>query len=109
MAAPKQQSRGDADWNEIAKAVKLRDSMKSQTKILGNGDVASYLDAKNRCAHYHTDGAMIGTGIFQSPWMFNMSPINPSPKERLPYFYTMSNFSRKHGVPREIFIFSKSI
>ena len=42
----KQQSEGTADWNEIAKAVQLRNTLNPNIAILGNGDVLSYSQAE---------------------------------------------------------------
>lgn len=67
----KMMSEGNAMWDEIGKAVQLRNKMNSNVIILGNGDVSSYADALNRINFSNTDGAMIGTGIFKNPWLFN--------------------------------------
>jgi len=67
----KQQSDGLADWNEIAKATTVRDRMNPEIPILGNGDVLSYSQALEYSRVYHTDGIMIGRGIFYDPWFFN--------------------------------------
>ncbi|MEZ5081912.1 MAG: tRNA-dihydrouridine synthase [Bacteroidales bacterium] len=78
-----QQSEGLADWNEVAKAVKLRDRMGSKTLIHGNGDVMSYEEGLNKAAEFGADGIMIGRGIFQDPWFFNKTTIEKTPEERL--------------------------
>ena len=67
----RQMSEGLADWNEIAKAVKLRDAMAPHIRIIGNGDVESVDDGLQRCEKYGTDGVMIGRGIFKNPWLFS--------------------------------------
>ena len=67
----KQMSEGLADWNEIAKAVKLRDQLAPHIKIIGNGDVGSYQEGVEKCDTYGVDGVMIGRGIFKNPWFFN--------------------------------------
>lgn len=66
-----------AHWDEIGKVVKLRDSMKVKTLIIGNGDVKSLDDAINKHKKYKVDGVMIGRGIFNNLWLFNKN-INPS-------------------------------
>ncbi|HEY5590744.1 MAG TPA: tRNA-dihydrouridine synthase, partial [Paludibacter sp.] len=48
-----------------------RDERKSQTLILGNGDIDSYATAISRIQQYGVDGVMVGTGIFKNPWLFN--------------------------------------
>ena len=67
----KQQSEEFADWNEVKKAVKLRDEMKSETLIHGNGDVFTLEDGYSKAKEFGVDGIMIGRGIFQDPWFFN--------------------------------------
>lgn len=58
-------------WDEIGKAVAVRDRLKSKTLILGNGDVESLGQAKEKAKQYGLDGVMIGRGIFKDPWIFN--------------------------------------
>ena len=69
----KMQSEGEAMWDEIGKAVQLRNERKSETLILGNGDVDSYSKAMQHVADFGVDGVMVGTGVFKNPWMFNKS------------------------------------
>jgi len=84
-------SSGVAMWDEIAKAVKLRDERKSQTKILGNGDVDSYAEAMERITQFGVDGVMIGTGVFKNPWLFNSGEKDISADMRI-------SLLRKHVV-----------
>jgi nifR3 family TIM-barrel protein len=67
----KELSKVPAHWDEIGKAVKLRDAMKKEILIVGNGDVVSRDDALEKVAQFGVDGIMIGRGIFQNPWIFN--------------------------------------
>ena len=76
-------SNGPALWNEIAKAVILRNQRKSHTVMLGNGDVTSYPDAINRIEKYGVDGVMVGTGVFKNPWMFNSKPVEITINNRI--------------------------
>lgn len=69
----KMQSEGEAMWDEISKAVQLRNERKSETLILGNGDVTSYATVISHIHQYGVDGVMVGTGVFKNPWMFNKS------------------------------------
>jgi len=79
----KQQSEGLADWNEVAKAVKLRDRLGSETLIHGNGDVMSFEEGLTKAIETGAEGIMIGRGIFANPWFFNKSVFEKSPEERL--------------------------
>lgn len=60
-----------AHWDEIGKVVKLRDSMKLKTLIIGNGDIKDRDDAIIKVEKYGVDGVMIGRGIFNNLWIFN--------------------------------------
>jgi tRNA-dihydrouridine synthase len=78
----KMQSEGMADWNEVAKAVHLRNAISPSTKILGNGDVTSYEDGLERTRQYNVDGIMVGRGIFSNPFFF-AKKTDSEPHERL--------------------------
>ena len=66
-------SKVPAHWDEIAKAVVFRDSMKLPTVIIGNGDVKDAADAMEKYRQFHVDGIMIGRGIFANMWAFDRS------------------------------------
>jgi tRNA-dihydrouridine synthase len=68
----KQYYTGQADWEEIGKAVELAKG--SQTLILGNGDVQSYDDAMSKVATYGVDGVLIGRGSMGNPAIFTKEP-----------------------------------
>ncbi len=68
-------SKVPAHWDEIGKAVALKNHMKKDTIMIGNGDVADYADAREKCKTYGTDGAMIGRGIFHNLWAFDRNGI----------------------------------
>lgn len=67
----KEMSHFPARWDEIAKAVAMRNDKQLATKIIGNGDVSSYQDGLDKIANYGVDGVMIGRGIFSDPWIFS--------------------------------------
>jgi nifR3 family TIM-barrel protein len=60
-----------ARWEHVARAVKIRDGLKSSTLIFGNGDVQNLEQARARVAETGCDGVMIGRGIFGNPWLFS--------------------------------------
>jgi tRNA-dihydrouridine synthase len=70
-------------WDEIGKAVGLRDKMKKDTLIVGNGDVLSRREGLEKCAEYGVDGIMIGRGIFKNLWVFREDSPALSYGERL--------------------------
>ena len=67
-------SNGEADWSEIATAVKLRNEILPECIIVGNGDVES-LEQGYKLAHEtDVDGLMIGRGIFKNIGLFSNQP-----------------------------------
>jgi tRNA-dihydrouridine synthase len=86
----KELSKVPADWSEIAKAVNVRNQMKSSTVIIGNGDVVSREDALQKSQETGVDGVMIGRGVFHDPFIFRNR--NPS----VATSFTSSLYSRVH-------------
>lgn len=78
----KQMSEGLANWDEIKKAVDIRNEIKVKTLIIGNGDVESYKDVINKHNSYHVNGVMIGRGIFKNPWVFEKETHEHTKAER---------------------------
>jgi len=64
-------SAGPADWEEIAKIVTLRNRLKVNTLIIGNGDIVNRAIAAKRLKASGADGVMIGRGAFADPYIFN--------------------------------------
>ena len=79
----KMQSDYPAVWEEIGKAVELRNKISPDTALIGNGDIYSMADASRLIEEQKCDGVMIGRGIFKDPWIFNMPKLEPSPVERI--------------------------
>ncbi len=76
-------SKVPARWEEVARAVQIRDKSGSQTLIIGNGDVLDLSDAKKKVSDTGCDGVMFGRAIFGNPWLFANPPHIPSVEERL--------------------------
>lgn len=72
-----------AHWDLIAEAAKM--AHEAGTLAVGNGDVMSLSEGREKAEQYGVDGIMIGRGIFHNPWFFNegIDHKNVSPKERL--------------------------
>ncbi len=64
-------SKVPAHWEEISKVVEIRNKLKSNALIIGNGDIKTMQEAKDKCQKYNIDGVMIGRGIFDNVWLFN--------------------------------------
>ncbi|MEI8072944.1 MAG: tRNA-dihydrouridine synthase [Candidatus Saccharibacteria bacterium] len=81
----KQMSKVPADWQEIARAVKLRDKLSPQTVIVGNGDVMSRAQGESLAKMSGVDGVMIGRGIFHDPFIFSKTAKKADLKLMLKY------------------------
>jgi tRNA-dihydrouridine synthase B len=64
----KQLYSGESNWEEIGKAAKM--VKKTETLFLGNGDIKSLADAKEKIKTYGVDGVLIGRASFGNPWVF---------------------------------------
>ena len=79
----KMQSDFPAVWDEIGKAVKIKNDVSPETLVIANGDVFSMEDSNKLISEQNCDGIMVGRGIFKDPWIFNAEKTNPDPIERL--------------------------
>ena len=69
----KEMSDVPARWEHVARAVQIRDSLKSKTLIIGNGDVRDIPDARAKADATGCDGVMLGRAIFGNPFLFSHS------------------------------------
>ncbi len=83
LRTKKEMSLVPAHWDRMATAVKLRDECSPETIILGNGDVQSVAEARNKCEETGCDGVMIGRGVFGNPWLFDEAKTTVTVCERL--------------------------
>jgi len=77
----KEMSKVAAHWDRVKRAVEIRDELGSKTLIVGNGDVKTLDEARQKVEETGADGIMIGRGVFGTPWLFG--DIKPSLKEKL--------------------------
>ena len=66
----KEKSAVPCHWDEIGKAVQVRNSMGSDVLIIGNGDVVSREDALSKVQEYGVDGVMIARGMLEDIQIF---------------------------------------
>lgn len=74
----KQMYTGEAKWEVLGKVAKI--VKQTDTLFLGNGDIQTLEDAKERCKKYGTDGALVGRATCGNPWFF--SGVEPTIKDR---------------------------
>lgn len=66
----KQAYSGLAQWEYIGKAVELTKG--TDTYIIGNGDVKSRQEAREKISTYGVNGVLIGRETFGNPWVFSV-------------------------------------
>lgn len=79
----KELSKVPAHWDEIGRAVKIRDHTSPGTVVIGNGDITTIEQAIHAQSSYGVDGVMIGKGVFHNPWVFERIPQNHTRFESL--------------------------
>lgn len=91
----KEMSKVPAHWDEIAKAVQVRNEIfpdfytspdSKGPVIIGNGDVRDRVHAQELAKEFGVDGVMIGRGIFDNIFCFNEDPTlweTYTPKQKL--------------------------
>ena len=78
-------SKVPAHWDKLKIVVEMRNMMNSATLIIGNGDVKSLSDARQKVLDAGADGAMIGRGIFENPYLFSetITLSDKAPEEKM--------------------------
>lgn len=64
----KEMSDATADWDSVRRAALVAQG--TGTRIIGNGDVETVMDAREKAREYGCNGVMLGRGIFGNPWLF---------------------------------------
>lgn len=67
----KEMSKVPAHWDEVGRAVELRNQLSPQTVMIGNGDVLSKEQGRALAKQYGLDGIMVGRGIFKNFFVFS--------------------------------------
>lgn len=82
----KEQSLVPAHWTQevVGKAVDwVKNKFGGESLIIGNGDVKTPAEAREKIARWGLDGVMIGRGIYGNPFLFNENAPPPTPQMRL--------------------------
>lgn len=82
-----------ADWEQMKKAVAIRDRMNPKVLLIGNGDVQDLGDGRRRVMESGCDGAMLGRAIFGNPWLFEGLEALRSP---------CSTYEVEHGLEEKL-------
>lgn len=59
-----------ANWELIAQCVKENKAAHSSMPIIGNGDILTHYEARERIALSGVDAVMVGRGALTKPWLF---------------------------------------
>lgn len=79
-------SKYDAHWELIPEIKELRDEIAPNTLLTINGDIPDREKGVELAEKYGIDGVMIGRGVFNNPFAFELEAKNHSPKELLNLF-----------------------
>lgn len=79
-------SKYDAHWELIPEIKELRDEIAPNTLLTINGDIPDREKGLELAEKYGIDGVMIGRGVFNNPFAFELEAKNHSPKELLNLF-----------------------
>lgn len=79
----KEMSLVPAHWDQMNRAVAIRDSVAPHTRVSGNGDVTDLRDAHAKATASGCDGVMLGRAIYGNPWLYANRNTLPTPEERM--------------------------
>ena len=94
----KEMSKVAAHWEIMPEIIKLAEG--TGVIILGNGDVKTPAEAREKCADYGCDGVMIGRGIFGNPWLY--AEHVPTKEEKLKVLLEHTKLFSQMYLPGEI-------
>ncbi len=83
LRSKKELSLVDAHWDLMPEILKIRDEISPNTKIVGNGDIKSLKEAREKLQKYNCDGVMIGRGLFGNPSFFKYETDQREPEEKI--------------------------
>jgi nifR3 family TIM-barrel protein len=66
----KEMSKVSANWDYVKRVVELVKKSGKKILVIGNGDVKSLAEAREKINKYNCDGVMIGRGVFGKPDFF---------------------------------------
>lgn len=93
----KEMSDVPARWEHVTRAVEIRDALKSDTLIIGNGDVKNLADARVKIDETKCDGAMLGRAVFGNPWIFTEADCaTKTPEEKIRALIEHVELFQKH-------------
>lgn len=79
----KMQSLYPAEWEQVKIAVDIKEEIRPEIRILGNGDVSSWQNGQELMLQTGADGVMVGRGIFTNPWFFAATDVERDVDEKV--------------------------
>lgn len=93
----KEMSKVNAHYELIPEIKKLRDKIAPQTLLTINGDICDRQQGEELAQKYGIDGVMIGRGVFQNPFAFEMPRQEHSRQELLDMLNLHLNIHDKYS------------
>lgn len=72
-----------AEWDDIGMMMEIIRHSGKDIVGIGNGDIGSMREARERAEIYKTDGIMVARGIYGNPWFFDEEKGEISPREKI--------------------------
>jgi nifR3 family TIM-barrel protein len=79
----KELSEVPADWTQVKKVVELVKQSGKKIPVIGNGDIKSLVEGRQKASETGCDGIMIGRGAFGKPWIFSGIEKNTEQKLKI--------------------------
>lgn len=99
-----------AVWEQMNKAVAIRNKVNPEVLLIGNGDVQNLEDAKAKIAATGCEGAMFGRAMFGNPWVFAGRKSEDTPlTEKLTALVELAHGFEKLSPPKNFAILKKHI
>ena len=99
-----------ADWEQMKKAVEIRNRVNPDVLLIGNGDVRDLADARAKASESGCDGVMLGRAMFGNPWVFAGRKSEDTPLAlKLAALIELANNFEKISPPKNFSILKKHI
>jgi tRNA-dihydrouridine synthase len=105
----KEMSKVAAHWDVLPRIVELRDKISPETLIIGNGDVKSVEEGRQKAELFGADGVMLGRAIFGNPYVFKNRTSDLQDMERLNALASLAHSFDQLKPPKSFYIFKKHI
>jgi nifR3 family TIM-barrel protein len=106
----KEMSLVPAVWEQMKKAVEIRNKINPNVLLIGNGDVQNLEDALAKIVATGCDGAMFGRAMFGNPWVFAGRKSEDTPlAEKLVALVELAHGFESISPPKNFSILKKHI